>query len=175
MNIISNKKKFVESKYAPDNTNVYWVTKVGNKFKSIKEFINGKWNDIMGVKDESDNSNSLPADYVLPKTMSGLTKLHVDLQYSPWDKQAVIYIYEGDLQMINDAYYQAVFLPVNIYSSDYNELVPASSAVIKTSSDVTPNTTIYSNLIYSRMNSHTLYNVTQIDFPENFIEKYKAE
>lgn len=79
MHIISIGKKFVESEYAPDNTNVYWVTKVGNKFKSIKEFINGKWRDVMEVKDEDDNQNSLPADYELPNSMTNQTSCSVSI------------------------------------------------------------------------------------------------
>lgn len=177
MHIISNRKKFVESEYAPDNTNVYWVTKVGNKFKSIKEFINGKWKDVMGVKDEDDNQNSLPADYMLPTTMSNLTKLHVQLAYDPWQKQAVIYIEEGDLsEVTNDSYHQAVFLPVNIYSTDSNDTVPASTAIFKVSTNVTPNTIIYANLLYNEFsNNQAIYSTYLIRFSEDFIKKYGVE
>lgn len=177
MHIISNRKKFVESEYAPDNTNVYWVTKVENKFKSIKEFINGNWKDVMGVKDEDDNQNPLPADYELPNSMTNLTKLHVQLAYDPWSKQAVIYIEEGDLSGItSNNYYQAVFLPVNTYSTDSNDTVLASTAIFKVSTNVTPNTIIYANLLYNEFtNNQAIYITSLIRFPENFIKKYGVE
>lgn len=48
MEIISNRKRFVESEYAPDNTNVCWVTKTDdNKIEDIKEFINGEWTSVL--------------------------------------------------------------------------------------------------------------------------------
>ena len=47
MNILSNRKKFVESRYAPEDTNVLWVSKSGNEIEDIKQFINGQWVSIL--------------------------------------------------------------------------------------------------------------------------------
>lgn len=48
MEIISNRKRFVVSDYAPENTNVYWVTMTeGGNIEDVKEFINGKWDSIL--------------------------------------------------------------------------------------------------------------------------------
>lgn len=47
MEILSNRKKFVESEFAPENTNVYWVIKEDSRIKDVKEFINGNWVSII--------------------------------------------------------------------------------------------------------------------------------
>lgn len=47
MNILSNRKKFVESRYAPKDTNVLWVSKSEKEIKDIKQFINGQWTSIL--------------------------------------------------------------------------------------------------------------------------------
>ena len=47
MEIISNRKKFVESEYAPENPNVYWVIKDGDNISEIREYVNGEWKNII--------------------------------------------------------------------------------------------------------------------------------
>ena len=47
MNILSNRKKFVESRYAPKDTNVLWVSKSEKEIKDIKQLINGQWTSIL--------------------------------------------------------------------------------------------------------------------------------
>ena len=47
MNILSNRKKFIESRYAPEDTNVLWVSKSENEIEDIREFINGQWTSIL--------------------------------------------------------------------------------------------------------------------------------
>lgn len=59
MNILSNRKKFVESRYAPEDTNVLWVSKSENEIEDIREFINGQWISILSESSENSTINSL--------------------------------------------------------------------------------------------------------------------
>ena len=59
MNILSNRKKFIESRYAPEDTNVLWVSKSENEIEDIKQFINGQWISILSNSSENNTINSL--------------------------------------------------------------------------------------------------------------------
>lgn len=68
MNILSNRKKFVESRYAPEDTNVLWVSKSEKEIKDIKQFINGQWVSILSEspgegREENPIINSLVETY----------------------------------------------------------------------------------------------------------------
>lgn len=60
MHILSNRKKFVESRYAPKDTNVLWVSKSENEIEDIRQFINGQWISILsGFSGENNAINNL--------------------------------------------------------------------------------------------------------------------
>lgn len=58
MQVISNRKRIVESTYPPENTNVLWIDLSEDKerkVKSIKQYKNGKWEIIDGNNVEEDS------------------------------------------------------------------------------------------------------------------------
>lgn len=67
MQIISNRKRIVESTYSPEDTNVLWVDLSEDKerkVKSIKEYKNGKWEEII---DSNNSEGSSELDYNNPE------------------------------------------------------------------------------------------------------------
>lgn len=58
MNILSNRKKFVEYRYAPKDTNVLWVSKSEKEIKDIKQFINGQWTSILSKSPGGDEEGN---------------------------------------------------------------------------------------------------------------------
>lgn len=65
MNILSNRKKFVESRYAPKDTNVLWVSKSEKEIKDIKQFINGQWTSILSKSPEGGEEGNPIINYLV--------------------------------------------------------------------------------------------------------------
>lgn len=63
MQMISNRKRIVESTYSPEDTNVLWVDLSEDKerkVKSIKEYKNGKWEEMIDNNGEEEGSELNP-------------------------------------------------------------------------------------------------------------------
>lgn len=85
MKNISNRKKFIESEFPPENTNVYWIVRSEDgTFTSIREYINGKWIERLSnssMTEEIPPYKFIPNSEVNPETHCLLIKAYTESIY----------------------------------------------------------------------------------------------
>lgn len=182
------RKRFIESEYAPEDTNVIWVKLVNGKenpnniqIEDMLQFVNGKWGSIINT-DTSDNSGvTIPEGSVKIKFV--YNDQGIDEPYP------LAYIKSGVLPTISTPLKESGYIinvvPVSIVNSNGGDLI-VSSFIVRESNDRSewdPNNNNTGKVIEATAwlssstfsDSMATWTMNNDEFTQEFLDIYKVE